>query len=300
MRVAVITTSWPRFDGDPAGHFVEADVRAMARRGEDVEVIAATGDAFGWPGVAARVKARPWRAIGAAAWVARARSRVISGDFDRVVAHWAVPSACPISCPAATPGPSRGAFALEVVSHGSDVRLIAAMPAALRARVVRLIAERAESWRFVAAHLVESVSSAVPVEVRRAVERVARVEASAVEISAPTAAQVDEKRARIGEPFAVCVGRLVTTKRVDAAIAWAAQRQATLVVVGDGPERSRLERTARGSASRVVFVGNVDRPEALAWIAASQLVVSASTAEGLSTVKREAAALAARFVEITG
>jgi glycosyltransferase involved in cell wall biosynthesis len=180
------------------------------------------------------------------------------------------------------------------------VRLIAAMPAALRARVVRLIAERAESWRFVAAHLVESVSSAVPVEVRRAVERVARVEASAVEISAPTAAQVDEKRARIGEPFAVCVGRLVTTKRVDAAIAWAAQRQATLVVVGDGPERSRLERTARGSASRVVFVGNVDRPEALAWIAASQLVVSASTAEGLSTVKREAAALAARFVEITG
>ncbi len=296
MRVAVVTTSWPRFDGDPAGHFVESDVRAMARRGENVEVIEATGDAFGWPGVAARVRARPWRAMGAAAWVARARSKVMHGGFDRVVAHWAVPSAYPI----ATPGTSREAFALEVVSHGSDVRLLVAMPAALRAHVVRVIAERAESWRFVGAHLVESVSSAVPVGVRRALEGMARVEASAIEVSAPTAAQVDEKRARIGEPFAVCVGRLVTTKRVDAAIAWAGRRRTTLVVVGDGPERSRLERAARGSGSRVVFVGDVDRPEALAWIAASQLVVSASTSEGLSTVKREAEALAARFVEITG
>jgi glycosyltransferase involved in cell wall biosynthesis len=295
VRVAVVTTSWPRFAGDPGGHFVEADVRAMARRGEDVEVIAAEGDAFGWPGVAARVRARPWRAIGAVAWVARARSRVSSGGFDRVVAHWAVPSACPI----ATSEPSRGAFALEVVSHGSDVRLIAAMPAALRAHVVRLIAERAESWRFVAAHLVETVSSAVPGEVRRALERVARVEPSAIEVSAPNASEVNAKRARIGEPFAVCVGRLVATKRVDTAIAWAGQRRTTLVVVGDGPERPRLERVARGSASRVVFVGDVGRAEALAWIAASGLVVSASTAEGLSTVKREAEALAARFVELT-
>ncbi len=295
VRVAVVTTSWPRFEGDPAGHFVAADVRAMARRGEDAEVIAATGDAFGWPGVAARLRARPWRAIGAAAWVARARRRVMAGGFDRVVAHWAVPCACPI----ATPGSPREAFALDVVSHGGDLRLLAAMPASLRAVVVRLVAERAESWRFVAPHLVESLSASLPTEVRRAVERVARVEGSAIEVHAPAALQVEEKRARVGEPFAVCVGRLVATKRVDAAIAWAGERGTTLVVVGDGPERWRLERAARGSPSRVVFVGDVARPEALAWIAASQLVVSASAAEGLSTVKREAEALATPFIELT-
>jgi len=289
VRVALVTTSWPRFDGDPSGHFVEAEARALTRCGEDVVVIAADGAAFGWPGVAARIEENPWRAASAAAWVVRARGEIARGRFDRVIAHWAVPCAWPI----ATGG--RAGRALEVVSHGGDVRLVARMPRVMRAHVVRTIARRVEAWRFVAAHLLDAIVSRVPSDVGRAVERVARVEACAIEVDVPTPAAIEEKRARVGTPFAVCVARLVESKRVDAAIAWAARERVTLVVVGDGPSRPKLEARARELGrelgARVVFVGKVPRDEALAWIAASEGVVNASRVEGASTVEREAMAL---------
>ena len=107
-----------------------------------------------------------------------------------------------------------------------------------------------------------------------------------------------EKRARIGAPFAVCVARLVASKRVEAAIAWARGRGLPLVVVGDGPERAALERAARAGGGRVVFVGRTSRDEALAWIAASVEVVQASRAEGASTVVREAEMLGVRVAAI--
>ena len=286
MRIALVTTSWPTFDGDPSGHFVEAEARALTHRGEEVVVIAADGAAFGWPGVAARLRENPLRAVGAAAWVARARSEVARGGFGRVVAHWAVPCAWPVA--------TGGSHALEVVSHGGDVRLIARLPGPLRARIVETVATRAESWRFVAAHLVDAIVEGVPRDVARAVLRVARAEPCFIEVEAPTRAAVEAKRVLVGEPFAVCVARLVASKRVDAAIAWAARERVALVVVGDGPERAKLEARARELGARVTFVGKVARGEALAWIAASAEVVNASRVEGASTVEREAGALGVR------
>jgi teichuronic acid biosynthesis glycosyltransferase TuaC len=64
-----------------------------------------------------------------------------------------------------------------------------------------------------------------------------------------------------------------------------------LVVVGDGPERSRLEALARARGVDARFVGRVPRDEALAWIGAADVLIHASEAEGLSTVVREAEAL---------
>jgi glycosyltransferase involved in cell wall biosynthesis len=295
LRTALVTTSWPRFEGDPSGHFVAAEARRLTQRGEAVVVIAADGEAFGWPGVAARVKEDPRRAVGAAAWVAKARREVARGGFDRVVAHWAVPCAWPIATLSAR-GPARD-YALDVVSHGGDVRALVRLPRPARAYVVRAIATRATTWRFVAAHLVEAMTARVPSDVARAVERVARVEPCVIDVDAPTRDAIDAKRAQMGAPFAVCVARLVASKRVDAAIAWAARERATLVVVGDGPERATLEacaRDARERGARVTFVGRVARGEALAWIAASAEVVNASRVEGASTVEREAEALGVR------
>ena len=40
MRIGVLTTSYPRFDGDVGGSFVEGFARALAERGHSVEVIA--------------------------------------------------------------------------------------------------------------------------------------------------------------------------------------------------------------------------------------------------------------------
>ena len=122
MRIAIVTTSWPAHDGDPSGHFVRTEALELERAGHDVIVVApANQGAFGWPGVAARVRERPWRAIDAVHWVARATAHARRTGAERVVAHWAVPCAWPIglAVPRAT---------LEVVSHGGDVRLLAAMP----------------------------------------------------------------------------------------------------------------------------------------------------------------------------
>ena len=120
-RVALITTSYPAFPGDPCGHFVETEARLLARGGEVVVITAAAGaqagvqtdagrpraddagvvvwrlhggDAFGWPGLAARVRERPSRLASVLLWARRARAVVRSlPPFDRVVAHWAIPSA---------------------------------------------------------------------------------------------------------------------------------------------------------------------------------------------------------------
>jgi glycosyltransferase involved in cell wall biosynthesis len=108
------------------------------------------------------------------------------------------------------------------------------------------------------------------------------------------------RRALGAARVAVCVGRLVPTKRVDRVIDYVAGSAAplSLVVVGDGPERSRLETLVRERGIDGRFVGAVDRREALAWIGAADVLLHASEAEGLSTVIREAEALGTRVVRL--
>jgi glycosyltransferase involved in cell wall biosynthesis len=100
--------------------------------------------------------------------------------------------------------------------------------------------------------------------------------------------------------YAVTVGRLVASKRVDKAIAHVAEAGGVdaLVVVGDGPERGRLEALARQRGVDARFVGLVPRAAALAWMGAAEVVLHASEEEGLSTVVREAEALGVRCVVI--
>ena len=64
MRIAVLTTSYPRFPGDAAGRFVADAVERVRRRGVDVEVIGPEqfrhyGIAYGH-GVLGNLRRRPW------------------------------------------------------------------------------------------------------------------------------------------------------------------------------------------------------------------------------------------------
>jgi glycosyltransferase involved in cell wall biosynthesis len=125
------------------------------------------------------------------------------------------------------------------------------------------------------------------------VERIATVRAPRLELPS-----VDERIARIereldGKRVAVSIGRLVASKRVDRAIEHVARTREVdgLVVVGDGPERARLEALARRRDVDARFVGLVPREEALAWIGAASMLLHGSAHEGLSTVVREAQAL---------
>ncbi len=236
------------------------------------------------------MKEKPTRAVEAAAWVARARWQVARANAERIVAHWAVPSAWPIAL-------HLGDAPLEVVSHGGDVRLLLAMPPLFREHIATAVASRAARWRFVSKVLEQDLLEGLGAS-RPLVERIAEVRAASLDLPDVSEAVRARKRELGGLRFAVTVGRLVPSKRVDRAIAYVADAPdlEALIVVGDGPARGRLEELARRRGVDVRFVGLVPRAEALAWIGAADVVLHASEREGLSTVLREAEALGVRCV----
>jgi glycosyltransferase involved in cell wall biosynthesis len=98
----------------------------------------------------------------------------------------------------------------------------------------------------------------------------------------------------IAEPYVLYAGKLAINKGVqflmkalaDARVRW------PLVVVGDGPLRTRLEGEARAHRIDARFVGWRDRSEALAWMRhASMLAFPSFGPESLSRVLIEAAGL---------
>jgi glycosyltransferase involved in cell wall biosynthesis len=198
------------------------------------------------------------------------------------VAHWSIPCAWPAFDPTC-----RGE--LEVVSHGSDVRLIERLPGPVRARLVATIAARATEWRFVSASLQQALVEAAPASAAR-LRDIARVAPSPFELPDVHDAAT-ERRLEIGRPFVSSVGRLVAFKHVDRIVETAARERTPLVVVGDGPERHALERLAKDKRADARFVGHVPREEALAWMRASDALWFASVREGWPTVLREAEAL---------
>ena len=92
VKVAVLTTSYPRFPGDAAGRFVADAVEHVRARGVDVEVVGPEqfrhfGIAYGH-GVVGNLRRRPWLALLVPALLAsfvRAARRV---DADLLHAHW--------------------------------------------------------------------------------------------------------------------------------------------------------------------------------------------------------------------
>lgn len=97
----------------------------------------------------------------------------------------------------------------------------------------------------------------------------------------------------------LCIGRLVSTKGFERALAVVdllVSRRPTvrLTIVGDGPERSALERLARDLAidDRVAFLGSVPHDRIGSLIADSTVVVMPSRFEGMPLVALEAAWMA--------
>ena len=94
MKIVVLTTSYPRYEGDPAGNFVADAVEQLRGRGVEVEVVSPTsfqhfGIAYG-SGVLGNLKRAPWKlALVPAMMASFARAaRRASRDADLVHAHW--------------------------------------------------------------------------------------------------------------------------------------------------------------------------------------------------------------------
>ena len=212
MRVAVLTTSYPRFAGDAAGRFVADAVEHVRARGVDVEVVGPGqfrhyGIAYGH-GMLGNVRRRPWLALFVPALLAgfvRAARRV---DADLLHAHW---------LPAGWVAEKSGKpYVVQV--WGTDVELARRAPLLAR-RVLR------------GAKLVIAASNDLAERAHALGAREVRVIPSGVALPL----QVGEE----AEPAEVLyAGRLSPEKGV-LELLEAAQGM-NLVVAGDGPLRDRV------------------------------------------------------------
>lgn len=174
--------------------------------------------------------------------------------------------------------------ATTAVAHGSDVGVLERLPRPVAGAILATLAADGARLRV--------VSEDLAARLRRLALPGALPELSVELAPLGVAGAPGREEARVdlgispGERLAVIVGRLVESKRPARAVELARRAGATtIVVVGDGPLRAALDR--RG----VLLVGQLPRPRALAWIAAADLLVSASREEGAPSVVREARAL---------
>jgi glycosyltransferase involved in cell wall biosynthesis len=214
MRVVVLTTSYPRYEGDPAGTFVADAVERLRGQGVDVEVVSPAsfrhfGIAYG-SGVVGNLRRQPWRIglvpamLGSFARAARRATR----DADLVHAHWLPSGAVALTC--------GKPFVVQL--WGTDVEL------SKRARpLARKVLARAR--------LVVCASNALAEAAAELGAREVRVIPSAVELPE-----------RVGEPAeppeVLFVGRLSREKGILELVEAADGMK--LVVAGDGPLRGRV------------------------------------------------------------
>jgi len=300
-RIGFVTTSFPRFEDDIAGTFVEGMARELARRGHRLEVVAPEPDRSaqwtdrdGWlgplrvypapyvrprrlgrlfygAGVPDNLARAPWLAAlipaaltGLLATVARRAAR-----WDAVVSHWLLPSA-PIA------GLARRADARHLaIAHSGDVHLLGRLP--FGAVMARGIARSADHLGFVSRKLEGDFLELTGPASRREIEG----RTSVVPMGIDSAGLVSktprgELRRVLGlDRFAVLfVGRLVSIKGVDLAVeAVAGADDVQLVIAGDGPERGRLERLARTRRVDATFLGAVDPRRRAELLSACDAVV---------------------------
>jgi glycosyltransferase involved in cell wall biosynthesis len=317
MRIGVLTTSYPRFDGDPAGLFVRGLARALAARGHALEVLAPEPHEPFEPPVDERVELR-WVRYARPRWLARtfygagvpdnvrrdprawpglltypaalhreARARV--ERWDAVLSHWALPCAL-------VAGAVRAERPHLAVLHSADVHLMRRLP--LRGRWADALGEGATQLVFSSGALRKEVLSWVA-PVPRA-ELAGRCHVSAMGIEQPERARPRRaaRKAAGAEGFVILsLGRLVPLKGVDVAIdAAAAIGSTTLWIAGEGPERRALERRAGQRRSPARFWGTVTGARKWELLAAADAFVVPSLAErsgrteGVPTALLEAAA----------
>jgi glycosyltransferase involved in cell wall biosynthesis len=214
MKVAVLTTSYPREPGDPAGNFVADAVERLRGRGVEVEVVSPAsfrhfGIAYG-AGVVGNLRREPWRAallpamLGSFSLAARRASR----NADLVHAHW-----LPAGAVALTTGKP---FVVQL--WGTDVEL-ARRAKSLARRVLRR------------ARLVICASNALADSARELGAREVRVIPSGVDVPEEVAEEAEP-------PEVLFAGRLSPEKGILELVE--AANGMTLVVAGDGPLRDRV------------------------------------------------------------
>lgn len=254
MKVAVLTTSYPRDERDPAGRFVADAVEAVRVRGVEVEVVSpATFRHFGLAyghGIVGNLRARPWLVllVPAFLWSFRRAAARAARDADLVHAHWLAAGAV-----AATLGKP---YVVQV--WGTDLELARRAPWLTR-------------WILRRASLVVAASTFLAEEARSLGAGEVRVIPSGVAL--PEVVREPQE-----PPHVLYVGRLSREKGVLELLE--ACEGLPLVVVGDGPLREQVPGA----------VGFVPPGELGQWYERAAVVAAPSLREGYGVAVREAMA----------
>jgi glycosyltransferase involved in cell wall biosynthesis len=309
VKVGLITTGFPRFEGDHSGAFLLAFARRLVAHGHRVRVLAPEPallrSAPHWPGIEVRwvPYARPrsrqrtfyghgapdnlrlhrarWAGAASFAGALLIASRRELEDCDALMSSWCVPSGWVASVVA-------GGRDHLCICHATDVRWLSRIPGG--GALARAIAAGATSMWFLSHSHRDRFFGLAGLDPSA---RVAHIGPMPIEPPrAPTQTR-EELRRRLGiHGFTVLfLGRLVPVKGVDQLLRAAAAlaNPVHLRIAGDGPERDRLRALARDLGVDVTFDGWVrgDRKEAL-FRACDAIVVPSRGGDGLPTVLFEA------------
>jgi glycosyltransferase involved in cell wall biosynthesis len=276
MRIIFLTGIWPPDVGGPATHGPEFS-RYLVERGDEVTVVT-MGD--GEPEVRpcevvviSRASPFPVR-YGRLAAVAAHRAR--SADVIYATATYAAASFASST--------SRTPLAAKLVSD----------PAYERARRYGLFSGTLEEFQLAGSARVEALKRARTQALRRARAIVVPsaylasiaggwgLERAHISVLPNPAPAVDSPPSILPPGTFVFVGRLTGQKALEVAIAAIALVPgARLIIVGDGPDRDRLEAVARdsGAPERFDFRGSLPREEALRLVAGSEAALLTSAWE---------------------
>jgi len=307
MHVAFITTSYPRTDTDPHGHFiarmaegiavrgVEVSVRVPHERGAEVTEVrnGVTVHRFRYapesfervaygPGIVSNIVRDPRAALGFPGFIAglRKATRIAAREADLLHVHWAQTAYVAAAADRGVP--------MVLTLHGSDVQL--ARRAGLGRTLTRPLA-KAAAVIAVSRDLASLVAPSLPAG--REVDVVpVGVDAGLLKLKMPTLHKID------GAARLLFIARLVPEKGVfelvEAIQTLAAQgRDVHVTVLGVGPAREAMTTRLRASglAGCVTFVGAIPHDQTLDLMRVSDLVVMPSHREGCGLVPIEAAAL---------
>jgi 2-deoxystreptamine N-acetyl-D-glucosaminyltransferase/2-deoxystreptamine glucosyltransferase len=259
VKVVVLTTSYPRYEGDYAGRFVSDAVERLRARGIDVDVLAPGlgfrdyGLAYGG-GIVHNLRRRPWAAPPALVSVMRSLRRA-ARRADLVHAHWLAGGMV-----AALGGRP---FVVTLHGTGSGGLLDEVRPPAPVDRAARAALSRARA--------VAAVSTLLADAARRLGARDVEVIPNGVEIP-------PEVGGEAAPPEVLYVGRLAAEKGIEDLLAAAGGLD--LVVAGDGPLRPRVPGA----------LGFVPHGELQALYARAAVVVCPSRSEGFGMACAEAMA----------
>lgn len=283
LRVLVVSNMWPSDDNPVFGVFVARSVQALRMHGVEVRVVANSDARTGRVAVL-----RKYLSL----WV-RAAIAARPGHFDAVIGHYLYPTATIARSVA-----QRAGVPLVLIAHGSD------------AQSVRRPGYFGRKGReaLSGAALVVTVSTALRDSLLEGGLLPAVVPSAVINMGVDDTVFFPRKSAReqleigVDERVVLFAGNLVESKGIDLLLeaffslldTGSADR---LVLVGEGPLRAWIEQrisdaTARDGrpdpAQRVMLTGRLHQHDLALWMAAADVFVLPSRAEGLGLVLLEA------------